>query len=228
MPASQKPELTAKGAQTREHLLDNTLKLFTQKGYAATTMRDIAAASQTSLGLAYRYFASKDELVLALYARLTNELAEDMRSLPRVSLAERYKRAMQLMLAQLAPYRNAFEAIGGSLLAPQSGVAVLGERTLRIRREVRQLFLSLVSGASDAPRGQQAHDLTALLSAAHLLLLLFWLHDRTPAERATQELLKLTCDMLALARPVLGIPPFSRFMARVARIISPVFFGDES
>ena len=31
-----------KSQQTREHILETALKLFTEKGYAETTMRDIA------------------------------------------------------------------------------------------------------------------------------------------------------------------------------------------
>ena len=66
MPMQRTTTLTPKGERTREHLLDTALRLFTSAGYEATTMRDIAAAAECSLGLAYRYFASKEEFVLAL------------------------------------------------------------------------------------------------------------------------------------------------------------------
>ena len=62
-----------KSEQTREHILETALDLFAEKGYAETTMRDIAGAADCSLGLAYRYFARKEEFILALYERMTNE-----------------------------------------------------------------------------------------------------------------------------------------------------------
>ena len=74
--------LTAKGERTREHLLDTALRLFTTEGYEATTMREIAAAAECSLGLAYRYFASKDEFVLALYVRMEREFMAFAETLP--------------------------------------------------------------------------------------------------------------------------------------------------
>lgn len=71
MATEHTPAITSKGERTREHILDTALRLFSEQGYEQTTMRGIAAAAETSLGLAYRYFTSKEDLVLALYERLT-------------------------------------------------------------------------------------------------------------------------------------------------------------
>ncbi|RME93095.1 MAG: TetR/AcrR family transcriptional regulator, partial [Candidatus Hydrogenedentota bacterium] len=49
--------------QTKQKILDASLKLFATKGIAATSMRDIAQAASISLGLTYNYFESKDKLV---------------------------------------------------------------------------------------------------------------------------------------------------------------------
>src|SRR5437867_10636423 len=82
--------LTPKGERTREHLLDTALTLFTTEGYETTTMRDIAAAADCSLGLAYRYFASKEEFILALYGRMEREFAAYVDTLPPGPLAARF------------------------------------------------------------------------------------------------------------------------------------------
>jgi len=76
-----------KAQRTREHILETALALFASKGYLETTMRDIAAASDCSLGLAYRYFVRKEEMVLALYERCTAELEEEVTTLPPGPLA---------------------------------------------------------------------------------------------------------------------------------------------
>ena len=49
MPTVQATQLTPKGERTREHILDTALSLFIEKGYDATTMRDIAVAAESSL-----------------------------------------------------------------------------------------------------------------------------------------------------------------------------------
>lgn len=52
----------------RRQLLDEAARLFGTKGYAQTSMRDIAAAFGVLPGSLYHHFASKDELFVAVYA----------------------------------------------------------------------------------------------------------------------------------------------------------------
>src|ERR1700722_10103349 len=82
--------LTPKGEIARERLLECALRLFGSQGYEETTMRDIAAEAGYSPGLTYRYFTGKEELVMMLYRHLAEELDSYARSLPPVSLAERF------------------------------------------------------------------------------------------------------------------------------------------
>ena len=49
-------------------ILDATARLFRHKGYAVTSMRDIAAAAGMLAGSLYYHFASKEELLVAVYA----------------------------------------------------------------------------------------------------------------------------------------------------------------
>jgi AcrR family transcriptional regulator len=53
----------------RNQIIDAALKLFAEKGYAKTTTKDISEAAGTSMGLMYHYFASKDELLIAVFER---------------------------------------------------------------------------------------------------------------------------------------------------------------
>jgi AcrR family transcriptional regulator len=217
--------LTPKGERTREHLLDTALRLFTAEGYEATTMRDIAAAADCSLGLAYRYFASKEEFVLALYARMEQEFASYVETLPPAPLAQRFGQTMRAKLTHLAPYREVFGTLAGATLNPRSNVAVLGDTTADVRQRVSAMFLAVVRGATDAPREPVARDLATALYGAHLALILFWLYDRTPNQRATDELLTLVGDALGIVRRLLRLPPLARLLARLVRIIGPMFEG---
>ena len=56
----------------RESLLESALKCFGEKGYQSTTMDDIVAYSNTSKGLIYNYFNSKEELYITLMEERTN------------------------------------------------------------------------------------------------------------------------------------------------------------
>jgi AcrR family transcriptional regulator len=53
----------------RQEILYEGLSLFITKGYSGTTIKDIAGAVGMSAGLMFHYFASKEELYLALVSQ---------------------------------------------------------------------------------------------------------------------------------------------------------------
>jgi AcrR family transcriptional regulator len=55
----------------RDEILRVALRLFAERGFDRTTIGDIASATGTAHGLVYHYFASKDELLLAVLERFS-------------------------------------------------------------------------------------------------------------------------------------------------------------
>lgn len=223
MEDKEAPVLTEKAEKTRERIFQTALGLFVEQGYDKTTMRDIAKAAECSLGLTYRYFASKEDLVLSLYERVADEMSVHANELATASLARRFDSVMKAVFARLEPYRDAFGSVLGSALNPKSDVSVLGEKSSGVRRKVSRVFTTAVMGATDAPREPQAKQLATVLFSVHLLLILFWLYDPTPGRRATRQLLALTRDMLRVARRILRLPFVSHVLTRLATAIEPVF-----
>lgn len=59
-----------RAAARRNQILDAAAKLFAEKGFHRTTTRDIAQAADIAEGTLYNYFASKEDLLLGIMARL--------------------------------------------------------------------------------------------------------------------------------------------------------------
>ncbi len=222
MPDQSAQDLTDKGRRTRERILDSAVRLFAERGFERTTMRDIAAEAGCSLGLAYHYFASKEAIVLGLYARLSSELEAQVQDLAPGPLAERFDAALRINLALLTPYRSSMLALFGPALNPESGIAVLGGSTGAARDQVRAAFACVVAGATDAPAGTAAEELITVLYGLHLATVLVWTQDRSDGTQATEELLLFLRDALALATPLLELPAALETLARLARIIRPL------
>jgi AcrR family transcriptional regulator len=216
-------DLTPKAQQTRDHILNTALALFIANGYEATTMRDIAAEVGCSLGLAYRYFARKEELVLALYEQMVTETTEQIEHLPASALSVRFHAIMRDRLATAEPYREALGALFGAAANPSSGVSVFGAAAGDLRERGHRAFVQMVTGASDAPPPAQIDTLATLLYGLHFALILFWLYDRTPGQQATADLLAFVRDMLGMLRRAIILPPVSRTLARLARIAEGMF-----
>jgi len=216
-------KLTPKARRTRERILEAALALFAERGYEATTMRDVAREAGASLGLAYRYFASKEEFALALYMRLAEESEEWARDgLGGGTVAERFERAMLAKLDQVSPHRGPLAALLARTLDPNSRLSALGEGTAGVREKMGGVFEEVVRGASDAPGDRQSRELGNVLYALHLAILLYWFHDRTPEARATRDLVGSARETLRYLRPALRLPPMSRVLSRLAGALENV------
>jgi AcrR family transcriptional regulator len=223
MEGSSERLLTPKARRTRERILGAALALFADRGYEATTMRDVAWEAGASLGLAYRYFASKEEFALALYMGLAEESEAWARDgLARGTVAERFESAMLAKLDQVSPHRGPLAALLSRALDPDSSISALGEGTAAVRKKMGGVFLEVVRGASDAPGEKQVRELGNVLYALHLAILLYWFHDKTPEARATRELVGSARDALRYLRPALRLPPMSRILSRLAGALENV------
>ena len=62
----------SKGSKTKDKILKTALKLFSTKGYKATTVRDIAGAMNMKQSALYNHFKNKDEILETLVSELTS------------------------------------------------------------------------------------------------------------------------------------------------------------
>ena len=62
----------SKGSKTKEKILKHALKLFSTKGYKATTVRDIAGSIGIKQSALYNHFRNKEEILETLIGNLTS------------------------------------------------------------------------------------------------------------------------------------------------------------
>jgi AcrR family transcriptional regulator len=67
-------ERGAESSARRNRILDAAERLFAERGYAATSMRDIAQASGVNVATIYYYCPNKAQLCLSLYARVVERM----------------------------------------------------------------------------------------------------------------------------------------------------------
>ncbi|WP_033437363.1 TetR/AcrR family transcriptional regulator [Saccharothrix sp. NRRL B-16314] len=86
-------------AATRAALLDAATKLFGERGFDRTTVRDIANLAGVNQALLFRYYGSKDALFATVLATQSRELLED-------SPAEHLLRTVLLRMLEEKPRRE--------------------------------------------------------------------------------------------------------------------------
>jgi AcrR family transcriptional regulator len=93
----------AHAAEMRARILDAAQQVMHDEGYRATTMPAIASQAEISVGLLYRYFESKDELLLAMCEGINQaQLDELSAQLGQIAdPAERLASAVRLFIESL-------------------------------------------------------------------------------------------------------------------------------
>jgi AcrR family transcriptional regulator len=218
------PGQTSQGAAARDRLYATAIGLIAQRGYEATTLRDIATQAHVSVGLLYRYFPSKQAVVIALYDELSTEYERQAAEIPPGKWRDRFLFALTTSLGVLEPHRVALRALTPVLVGdPDEGI--FAARTAFSRVRVQRVFERAVTEATDAPRQPLAEALGRLLYMVHLTVLLWWLLDKSPNQRATAALVSLTQQLLPSAALALRVPPVRKFVISVDDLLRAALFG---
>jgi hypothetical protein len=101
-------------------------------------------------------------------------------------------------------------------------------RTAFSRLRVQAVYVDAVVGATDAPR---RHALAAALGRqlylVHLAVLLWWLLDKSPGQRATDALVKLLERVLRMIAPSLGVPGVAGIVTAADELVRDALFSDQ-
>jgi AcrR family transcriptional regulator len=217
---------TAAGEQARQHLYAVAIEQIARNGYEATTLREIARVAGVSPGLLYRYFPSKGAVVLALYDELSATYAEAARALAPGPWTERALFALQTSLDTLRPHRRTLAALVPVLVGDASE-GLFAERTAFSRYRVQPVFVQAVAEAQDAPAPEVARALGRLLYLAHLAVLLWWVLDRSPEQRATAGLLRLIGQTRGLLAFALQLPGMSALLTQMDELARDALLGED-
>jgi AcrR family transcriptional regulator len=76
-----RPVLRERYDRRRQQLIDGAAQQFARRGYAGTTMQDLAASLGLATGALYHYFAAKEDLLVAICDDLIEPLLESAQPL---------------------------------------------------------------------------------------------------------------------------------------------------
>ncbi len=218
------PGITEQGTAAKARLYQIALQLIAERGYHATTLRDIAERADVSVGLLYRYFPSKQALILHLYDDLSADYAERARQMPAGQWSDRFFFALSTSLEVLKPHRAMLSALT-SVLVGDPSQGLFAQETAFSRERVQSVFQEAVVGASDAPEAATASALGRLLYLAHLGVILWWLLDKSRGQRATFVLLGLIRQVLPAAALALILPVPRNFLLQLDRVFQEALFS---
>ncbi len=216
---------TPHGVAARLSLYKTAIALIAERGYEATTLRDVADRAGVSVGLLYRYFPSKRAVILALYDELSAKYASRAAEMKIGKWRDRLMFALTTSLQVLSPHRSTLAALVPVLIG-DANEGLFTPATAFSRQRVHKVFHDAVVGATDAPRPEVAAALGRLLYLVHLAIILWWLLDKSPRQWATTSLMSLVRRALPACALTLRLPRACAFVVAGDKLFRQALFDD--
>lgn len=145
-------------------LLERAAEIFAARGFANTTLQDIADAAKVGRTTLYHYFKSKDEFLTALVEDVTITASRRMRTIrmkAEVSPGERLRQAALTQLEWLLERPNRFKVLvrDEHTLPPE-----ILRRHEGAKREVLAEFTAIIQAGIDAGEFHDGHARVMALS----------------------------------------------------------------
>ncbi|MFC7329159.1 TetR/AcrR family transcriptional regulator [Marinactinospora rubrisoli] len=188
-----RPAGNGRGAEAaRRRAVAAALRLFTEHGYEATTMDDIAAAAGVSRRTLFRHFGSKEDVLFAgndeVFAKVTRHLAASTHDDPVTTVCAAARMVFQDYVADPDITVPRYRLV--------RAVPRLRDREIAMTARYQAAFTGyLAAEDTDGPRALAAEALAAAVIAAHNHVLRSWLRDpggRVPWNRLDEALAFVT------------------------------------
>ncbi len=195
--------------QTRANLLGAAVALMSERGFDAVTMKDIARAAGVGDATVYKYFATKERLLLGYFDRAAELAVADAQAsagwFEDYDLHARLQRLTDALLERLAPDR-AFVELARGLLA-KSPLLMLGDqlRARELFRDEVQGYLQAAVEAGELPASDFLRPLAGLYVDFCYGVVAYWLHDESAEWADTTRLVDQVLGVL-VALLKAGVP----------------------
>lgn len=186
-----------KSAETRAKILEAALELFREKGFAETSMREVAARAKVATGLAYYYFASKDAIVLAFYQQAKDDLGPLLETAQKGRKLEARLAAMiRVKFTYFEPNRKFLGALMGHAADPASPLSPFAAESKDVREQDLAHFARALAETETSVPADMASQLPKILWMYQMGLILFWIYDRSDGQSRTAQLLETSARMV--------------------------------
>ncbi len=212
----------ARSEQTRTSIIDAALELFSAKGYEATTMRAVAEAAGVSLGNAYYYFDSKEQLIQGFYHRAAADHAlvmpEKLAGL--TSLEDRMIAYLDAWFDLMDPYHEFASAFFRNAADPRSPLSPFSPESASAREESVAMVRDLIEGSSMKITPAIRGELPELLWLFHMGCVLFWVYDGSHGAMASKLLVRRTVPMVVRAIDLARLPVLKATVVDLIALVS--------
>ncbi len=187
-----------KQEEIRQEIILTAVDMFGEKGFEATTMKQIARAVGIGDATIYKYFSNKDKLIFAYYQLKAQNAVDEFKQEPDLdsySLQEKLQLLIDIYLNNLLADR---EFVSDSMEMIMQSPSILFKDVTPIREEFIALIHELLIEAEKS--GEIAESpftgiIAKLANEFILAVLLYWIKDDSDEFSNTTQLVDLTLSL---------------------------------
>ncbi len=194
-------------------------------------MRGIATRAQVSLGSAYYYFDSKDDLVMAFYERASEEMGSRIEA--ALATATDFEQRVAAIVNAKFEYFRPDRAFLGALFRhaadPQNRLSPFSAETRHIRERDQAYFGAAITaepGGISIPEDLAAH-LPKMLWLYQMGLILYWIYDRSHEQRHTHVLAEKSLALLVGSLKMASFTLLKPLRSKIVELLVLSEEGDE-
>jgi AcrR family transcriptional regulator len=213
-----------KSARTRSTIIDAALRLFRERGYEATTMRAIAAEAGVSVGNAYYYFSSKEELIQGFYDRAQVDHAAAARPVldGTADLTARIVGVVEAWLTTMEPFRPFAAKFYKHAAEPTSPLSPFSPDSSPARSAAVELWREVLEGSATRIPRRLRDELPEMVWLYFMCIVLLWVHDPTPDGSATRNVVTTSAPLVVRAIELARLPVISGLLDDVVILITQI------
>jgi AcrR family transcriptional regulator len=173
------PRLTRVQRERRQRIVNAALNLAAQGGYEAVQMREVAAMAGVALGTLYRYFSSKEHLLVAAMAEQVATLRQRLAERPArgETPAERVIDVLHRATRALQREPQVTSAMLKSLISPNADVAEAMQPVSETMTDI------VVTAIHHAAPSESDHNVAMVIQHVWMASLLWWVAGLGPARQ---------------------------------------------
>jgi AcrR family transcriptional regulator len=170
-------------AARRERVIAAAVDLASEGGYDAVQMRDVAAQADVALGTLYRYFPSKDHLLIAALAEQVSTLQRRLAQKPPrgTSAADRVVDVLHRASRALEREPQLTAALVNALSSADPSVA-------EAKQEVSDILAAVIADAVDHDALANSEDVVRVLGHVWFAALVSWVGGMAPTGQMGDDL----------------------------------------
>jgi AcrR family transcriptional regulator len=211
----------SKSEVTARRLFEISMHQFLEKGFDATTMRNLAAAAELSPGAFYYHFPNKEAIIQLFYQQSFDSFREACQKVFTKTeiLEERFLGVIEARLKTFDSSRDLLVVLSRSAVDPRSPLSPFGNEQKEIREATIGLMKEMIEGSDlKCEKGLRSY-LPDLFWMYMMSMILYWVFDQTKNQKKTADLIhQLTPQICKLVRYT-RIPLSGTVMAPLKRTL---------